>query len=67
MRTHTCRIPGNIFYGAACFSESWYWTFVFFGVAFFIGVFGWRSPRMGVLLGFGGSVSFLAIIICARM
>ena len=60
-------IPDNIFYGAACFSESWYWTFVFLGIGVFLGVFGWRSPRMGVLAGFGGGISFLATIVVARM
>jgi len=60
-------IPDNIFYGAACFSESWYWTFTFFGVGGFLGIFGWRSPRMGVLAGFGGALFFVALIIVSRM
>jgi hypothetical protein len=60
-------VADNIFYGAACFSETWYWTFFYSGVAFFLGIFGWRSPRMGVLAGFGGATGFLTIIICARV
>jgi hypothetical protein len=60
-------VPDNIFYGPACFSESWYWVAVFCIVTIFLSAFGWRSPYMGVLAGFGCSVLFVAIVMLTRI